>query len=108
MIYVVGYHEVPDKAMSRFSPAFQIEDRSREEIVIPPNSSEEGGHSNATVSAADNSMVMKYLSSDVKFTITVALSLITIVAVVYYFPKVSVIMSSLWYLLSNGHSIYWL
>lgn len=91
MIYVVGYHEVPDKAMSRFSPAFQIEDRSREEIVIPPNSSEEGGHSNATVSAADNSMVMKYLSSDVKFTITVALSLITIVAVVYYFPKVSFI-----------------
>lgn len=74
--------------MSRFSPAFQIEDRSREEIVIPPNSSEEGSHSNATVSAADNSMVMKYLSSDVKFSITVALSLITIVAVVYYFPKV--------------------
>lgn len=86
-IMILGYHEVPDKAMSRFSPAFQIEDRSREEIVIPPNSSEEGGHSNATVSATDNSMVMKYLSSDVKFTITVALSLITIVAVVYYFPK---------------------
>lgn len=95
MIYVVGYHEVPDKAMSRFSPAFQIEDRSKEAIVIPPNSSEEGSHSNATVSSTDNSMVMKYLSSDVKFTITVALSLITIVAVVYYFPKVSVIMSSL-------------
>lgn len=82
-----GYHEVPDKAMSRFSPPFQIEDRSREGIVIPPISSDGEGQGNATKSKMDDN-VMNYLSADVKFTITVALSLITIIAVVYYFPKV--------------------
>lgn len=84
----IGYHEVPDKAKSRFSPAFQIEDRSKDSIVIPPNLSDGEGRGNATNPRADDSILMKYLGADVKFTITVALSLITILAVVYYFPKV--------------------
>ncbi|XP_062617880.1 serine/threonine-protein kinase/endoribonuclease IRE1-like [Saccostrea cucullata] len=83
-IMILGYHEVPDKAKSRFSPAFQIEDRS---IVIPPVSSEEEILANATTSRTEESVILKYLSADVRFSITVALSLITILAVVYYFPK---------------------
>lgn len=92
MIYVVGYYEVLDKVMFRFSLVFQIEDRFREEIVIFLNFSEEGGYSNVIVFVVDNSMVMKYLSFDVKFIIIVVLFFIIIVVVVYYFFKVSVIM----------------
>ncbi|KAK3089270.1 hypothetical protein FSP39_002213 [Pinctada imbricata] len=85
---LMGYHEVPEESQSRISPAFQIENRSKETIILPDtiqsgDTQYIGG--NATVVEEDS--FLKFLTSDIKFSITVALSMITLILILYLFPK---------------------
>ncbi|XP_033737119.1 serine/threonine-protein kinase/endoribonuclease IRE1-like [Pecten maximus] len=91
-ILMIGYHEVPDKSNSRISPAFQITDDRDEgeeegyiKVIPAPPVVDSVTANNST--DLDSSLLAKYLGSDIKFLITVGLMVITILTIVYYFPK---------------------
>ena len=101
-----GYHEVPDTSNSKISSAFQIENRSKETIILPPQEPKEESHyigRNAT--KVEEESILQFLFGDIKFSITVALSLFTLVVIVYYFPKVCHSYSSSWGT-SNSPSVW--
>lgn len=89
-VLMLGYHEVPDKAKSRISPAFQItndeDDDNRDDHKVIPVTPTSDTQNNVTTTQ-DDGLLAKYLTPDLKFLVTVLLLVITILAIVYYFPR---------------------
>ncbi|KAL3877911.1 hypothetical protein ACJMK2_035553 [Sinanodonta woodiana] len=95
IILLLGYHEVPEKDMSRIHPSYHITDKSGStEKVIPHQPSQipfpavdnrEGIADNNSTTGEPKSGFLYNL--DLKFITTIILLLLTIGAVVIYFPK---------------------
>ncbi|KAJ8317880.1 hypothetical protein KUTeg_002971 [Tegillarca granosa] len=87
-ILLLGYHEVPEEVNSRVSPAYQIASDTPQVVILPSNPEKDNPDPNVNnTTVKEESFYTKYLQVDFKFWTTVILSLGTIIAIVYYFPR---------------------
>ncbi|KAK6170116.1 hypothetical protein SNE40_018589 [Patella caerulea] len=86
-ILMLGYHEVPEASIVRISPAFQITDRTSHAEKIIPGHKKTHTPPQVNDTSAVGEGIAAYITKDYKFLTSVFLSLGTIVAIVYYFPR---------------------
>ncbi|WAQ95754.1 ERN1-like protein [Mya arenaria] len=99
-VLMLGYHEVPEEDSNKISPAFQVTDRSEtSKVILPHNPSHrpnlpppsvESIRRETNVTKTEEGFItqaIEYLNLDFKFLTTFILLLVTIGALVLYYPK---------------------
>ncbi|GFR93988.1 serine/threonine-protein kinase/endoribonuclease ire-1 [Elysia marginata] len=84
-VLMLGFHEMPQKSGSRISSVYQISDKSEDKVIQPTI---DGTGSVANKTRFSGSMwIFSVLQEDLKFTVTVALAIAILIAILYIFPK---------------------
>nr|KAI8766493.1 serine/threonine-protein kinase/endoribonuclease ire-1-like [Biomphalaria glabrata] len=75
-VLMIGYHELPDKSVSRLSPAYQLPDKSHQNVISANNSTK----------TSQEYVIWTYVKEGYQFIIIVTL-FVAILIVLYRLPK---------------------